>query len=75
MTKKYKPEPSLEEAKKRLKEFGRKHREKHPIPPVNSTEPEGLLAGNPDKIIGQIGEEFEDDYGEEKPELRIVEKD
>ncbi len=75
MTKKYKLEPSLEEAKKRLKEFGRKHRKKYPVPPIDLTEPEGLLAGNPDKIIDQISEEFEDDYGEEKPELRMVEKD
>lgn len=75
MTKKYKLEASLEEAKKRLKEFGRKHREQYPVPPIDPTEPEGLLTGNPDKIIEQMGEEFEDDYGEEKPKLKIVKPD
>lgn len=75
MTKKYRPAPSLEEAKKRLKEFGRKHREQYPVPPIDPTEPEGLLAGNPDKIIDQMSEEFEDDYGEEKPKLKIIKSD
>lgn len=40
-------EPS---AKKRLKEFGRKHRQQYPTPPVDENEPEGFLAGDPDKF-------------------------
>ncbi|GAA6168639.1 hypothetical protein [Sessilibacter corallicola] len=75
MTKKYKPEPSLEETKKQLKEFGCKRYEQYSVPPIDPTESEGLLTGNPDKMIDQMGDEFEDDYGEEKPKLRMVEKD
>lgn len=75
MTKNHKPEPTDVEVKKRLKEFGRKHREKHPVPPVDENEPEGFLAGDPDRIKERIDEEFDDDYGEEKrekPKLKVV---
>jgi len=60
--------------KKRLREFARKHRDKYPIPPKDDNEPEGLLAGNLDKIKERIEEEFGDNYGEEKPKLKIVKK-
>ncbi len=75
MTKKHRPEPTEDEVKKRLKAFGCKHREKYPVPPVDENEPEGFLAGDPDKIKEHIEEEFDDDYGEEKPKLKIVKKD
>ena len=64
MTKKYSPELTGAEVKKRLKEFGRRHREKFPVSPVDENEPEGFLAGEPDRIKARIDEEF-DDYGGE----------
>ncbi len=75
MTKNHRPEPTEDEVKKRLKEFGRKHRKEYPVPPVDENEPEGFLAGDPEKIKERIEEEFGDDYGEEKPKLKIVKKD
>lgn len=72
MTKRYRPEPSIEEVKKRLKEFGRKHREQYPVPPVDESEPDGLLAGDPKKFKERIDEGFEDDFGENKPKLKSV---
>ncbi|MFL0805571.1 MAG: hypothetical protein K6L81_17790 [Agarilytica sp.] len=72
MTKKYVPEPTEAEVKKRLKEFSRKHREKYPVPPIDENEPEGFLAGDPEKIKERIEEEFEDDFGEDKPQLKVV---
>lgn len=75
MTKKHRPEPTDADVKKRLKEFGRKHREQYPTPPVDENEPEGFLAGDPDRIKARIDEEFDDDYGEEKyekPKLKVV---
>lgn len=75
MTKKYKPEPTDAEVKKRLKEFGRKHREQHPVPPVDENEPEGFLAGDPDRIKARADEEFDDEYGDEKrerPKLKVA---
>ena len=75
MTKKHRPEPTDADVKKRLKEFGRKHREQYPVPPVDENEPEGFLAGDPDRIKARIDEEFDDDYGEEKhekPKLKVV---
>lgn len=74
MTKKNKPEPTDAEVRKRLKEFGRKHRDKYPVPPVDKNEPEGFLAGDPDRIKERIEEEFDDEYGEEKPKFKIVKK-
>lgn len=74
MTKKRIAEPSEAEAKKRLKEFGRKHREKYPVPPVDENEPEGLLAGDTDKIKDRIEEEFDDDYGAKKAKLKAINK-
>lgn len=74
MTKRHRPEPTEDEVKKRLKEFGLKHREKYPVPPVNESEPEGFLAGDPDKIKERIDEVFGDDYGERKSKLKIVKK-
>lgn len=64
MTKKHRPEPTDADVKKRLKEFGRKHREKFPVPPVDEREPEGFLTGDPNRIKARIDEEF-DDYGGE----------
>lgn len=72
MTRKYTPEPTEVQVKQRLKEFGRKHREKHPVPPVDECELEGFLAGDLDKIKERIDENFGDDYGEEKPKLKII---
>lgn len=74
MTKNHIPEPTDTEVKKRLKEFGRKHREKYPVPPVDENEPEGFLAGDLKKIRERIEEEFDDDYGEKKPKLKVVKK-
>jgi hypothetical protein len=74
MTKKHTPEPTDEEVRKRLKEFGRKHREKYPVPPVDKNEPEGFLAGDPEKLKQRVDEDFDDDYGDEKPKLKIVRK-
>lgn len=72
MTKTHKPEPTDTEVKKRLKEFGRKHRAQHPSPPVDENEPDGLLAGDPEKFRERFEEEFNDDFGEEKPELSVI---
>ena len=40
MTKKHRPEPTEDEVKKRLKEFGRKHREKYSVLPDDKDEPD-----------------------------------
>lgn len=78
MTKNHKPEPTDAEVKKRLKEFGRKHREQYPVPPVDENEQEGFLVGDPDRIKARVDEELGDEYGDEmreKPKLTVVIKD
>lgn len=75
MTRKYTPEPTDAEVKKRLKTFGRKHREKYPTPPTDENEPGGFLAGDPDKIKKRIDEEFDDNYGEKNPKFKVIEKE
>lgn len=67
MTKKYDSEPTDTDVKKRLKEFGRKHRQKYPVPPTDENEPDGLLTGNPDNLKDRIDEEFDDVYGDKRP--------
>lgn len=69
-----KPEPTGAEVRKRLKEFRRKHRAKCPVPPVDKNEPEGLLAGDPGRVKERTEEEFNDEYGEEKPKCKLVKK-
>ena len=66
MTEDYKPNPTDAQVKNRLKEFGRKHRKRHPVPPVDENEPDGLLVGDPKKFEDLLEEEFDDDFGEEK---------
>ena len=66
-----KSEPTHQEAKKRAKEYLDKVRKKFPVAPVFEDEPEGLLAGNPEKLKErlEIGVDKDED---EKPDLKIV---
>lgn len=44
----------------------------YPTPPVDENEPEGLLAGDPEKFRERLEEEFDDDFGEERTKLKVV---
>lgn len=68
MTKKSKPEPTLDEAKRRLDAYFDKQRRQYPEgrPPKWEDEPAGVIHGNPDTL--------EDDFDDDdlKPDLKVV---
>ena len=45
-----KPEPSLQEAKNRIKEKAREIKKKNIVPPVDESEPLGPLSGGPEHL-------------------------
>jgi len=48
--KKERQEPTLNEAKKRIKEKSKEIRKKNIVPPVDEDEPLGILSGGPEHV-------------------------